>query len=109
MPVDTIQYRKNNKINTQNKETYMESQRSFLIIGLAFVSFMLWQQWQEDYGPQPVQPIEAQQTTPVSQGVPSFDDSQSQQDVPTGNSVPAAVPSNQAANTTGFSRHAQAL
>ncbi|WP_438499328.1 membrane protein insertase YidC [Alteromonas australica] len=77
----------------------MESQRSFLIIGLAFVSFMLWQQWQEDYGPQPVQPIEAQQTTPVSQGVPSFDDSQSQQDVPTGNSVPAAVPSNQAANT----------
>ena len=34
----------------------MESQRSFLLIGLAMVSFLLWQQWQIDYGPQPVQP-----------------------------------------------------
>ena len=33
----------------------MESQRSFLIIGLALVSFLLWQQWQVEYGPQPVQ------------------------------------------------------
>ena len=41
----------------------MESQRSFLLIGLAMVSFLLWQQWQVDYGPQPVQPVESQQTT----------------------------------------------
>ncbi|SVB26402.1 uncharacterized protein METZ01_LOCUS179256, partial [marine metagenome] len=34
----------------------MESQRSFLIIGLALVSFLLWQSWQKDYGPQPVVP-----------------------------------------------------
>jgi YidC/Oxa1 family membrane protein insertase len=33
----------------------MESQRSFLLIGLAMVSFLLWQQWQIDYGPKPVQ------------------------------------------------------
>jgi YidC/Oxa1 family membrane protein insertase len=34
----------------------MESQRSFLLIGLAMVSFLLWQQWQLDYGPKPVAP-----------------------------------------------------
>jgi YidC/Oxa1 family membrane protein insertase len=32
----------------------MESQRSFLLIGLALVSFLLWQQWQVDYSPAPV-------------------------------------------------------
>ena len=33
----------------------MESQRSFLLIGLAMVSFLLWQQWQLDYGPKPIE------------------------------------------------------
>ena len=33
----------------------MESQRSFLLIGLAMVSFLLWQQWQIDYGPKPIE------------------------------------------------------
>ena len=32
----------------------MESLRSFLVIALALVSFLLWQQWQVDYGPKPV-------------------------------------------------------
>ncbi|WP_163134307.1 membrane protein insertase YidC [Agarivorans sp. Alg241-V36] len=32
----------------------MESQRNLLIIGLLFVSFLIYQQWQKDYGPQPV-------------------------------------------------------
>jgi YidC/Oxa1 family membrane protein insertase len=32
----------------------MESQRSFILIGLALVSFLLWQEWQQAYGPQPV-------------------------------------------------------
>lgn len=36
----------------------MESQRSFLFIGLALVSFLLWQQWQLDYAPKPVQNAE---------------------------------------------------
>ncbi|MBO1256787.1 membrane protein insertase YidC [Alteromonas sp. 5E99-2] len=44
----------------------MESQRSFLIIGLALVSFMLWQQWQVDYGPQPIEPIAEQALLPES-------------------------------------------
>lgn len=39
----------------------MESQRSFLVIGLVMVSFLLWQQWQMDYGPQPVQTVESEQ------------------------------------------------
>ncbi|MEE2024439.1 membrane protein insertase YidC [Alkalimonas mucilaginosa] len=32
----------------------MDSQRSILIIALAFVSFLLWKQWHQDYGPEPV-------------------------------------------------------
>jgi len=69
----------------------MESQRSFLIIGLALVSFLLWQSWQKDYGPQPVVPIEQQQTQETSQGVPSFNENGSE-DVPSSDSVPAAQP-----------------
>lgn len=41
----------------------MESQRSFLIIALALVSFLMWQQWQGDYGPKPVVPASNSQTT----------------------------------------------
>lgn len=43
----------------------MDSQRSFLIIALAIVSFFLWQEWQKDYGPQPVVPTQ-QVTTSAS-------------------------------------------
>ncbi|AMJ96357.1 membrane protein insertase YidC [Alteromonas stellipolaris] len=75
----------------------MESQRSFLIIGLALVSFLLWQQWQKEYGPQPVQQVQTEQAEQVSQGVPSFDDAQSE-DVPTGDSMPAAKPMASASN-----------
>ena len=32
----------------------MDSQRSILIIALAFVSFLLWKQWHQDYGQEPV-------------------------------------------------------
>ena len=42
----------------------MESLRSFLVIALALVSFLLWQQWQVDYGPKPVV---ATQATPATQ------------------------------------------
>ncbi|WP_102794792.1 membrane protein insertase YidC [Bowmanella denitrificans] len=44
----------------------MESQRSFLLIGLALVSFLLWQQWQMDYGQPPVQQAPLSQNTDVS-------------------------------------------
>jgi YidC/Oxa1 family membrane protein insertase len=54
----------------------MESQRSFLLIGLAMVGFLLWQQWQLDYGPQPVAPITNKQSSteldmPSSEDVPT--------------------------------------
>ncbi|OYW92214.1 MAG: membrane protein insertase YidC, partial [Alishewanella sp. 32-51-5] len=42
----------------------MDSQRSFLIIALAIVSFFLWQEWQKDYGPKPVvAPVTQQQVS----------------------------------------------
>lgn len=72
----------------------MESQRSFLIIGLVLVSFLLWQQWQKDYGPQPIQPIEtpASQTptTPsadIPSSVPSATSASNSADVPISNAV----------------------
>ena len=37
----------------------MDSQRNLLIIALLFVSFMIWQAWEQDKNPQP----QAQQTT----------------------------------------------
>jgi YidC/Oxa1 family membrane protein insertase len=50
----------------------MESQRSFIVIGLALVSFLLWQQWQKDYGPQPIQPTTVEsQVADDAAGVPS--------------------------------------
>ena len=42
----------------------MESQRSFILIGLALVSFLLWQEWQTTYGPQPVVTAEQQVELP---------------------------------------------
>ena len=66
----------------------MESQRSFLIIGLALVSFLLWQQWQVEYGPQPVQPAPtASVADPLSalpdNAVPSADVVNNNSSVPT--------------------------
>jgi YidC/Oxa1 family membrane protein insertase len=39
----------------------MESQRSFMLIALALVSFLLWQEWQLAYGPKAVTPVEQSQ------------------------------------------------
>ncbi|PKG97900.1 membrane protein insertase YidC [Paraglaciecola sp. MB-3u-78] len=52
----------------------MESQRSFLLIGLAMVGFLLWQQWQLDYGPQPIAPITTSAPTSTELDMPSSDD-----------------------------------
>jgi YidC/Oxa1 family membrane protein insertase len=52
----------------------MESQRSFLLIGLAMVGFLLWQQWQLDYGPQPVAPKTNSEQTSTDLDMPSSDD-----------------------------------
>ena len=62
----------------------MESQRSFLLIGLALVSFLLWDQWQKDYGPQPVRPAATEQASVEAgnEGVPSS--------VPMSDDIPAS-------------------
>jgi len=52
----------------------MESQRSFLLIGLAMVGFLLWQQWQLDYGPQPVASAATSEQTSTDLDMPSSDD-----------------------------------
>ncbi|WP_293752370.1 membrane protein insertase YidC, partial [uncultured Paraglaciecola sp.] len=52
----------------------MESQRSFLLIGLAMVGFLLWQQWQLDYGPKPVAPLVSTEQASTQQDMPSSDD-----------------------------------
>ena len=52
----------------------MESQRSFLLIGLAMVGFLLWQQWQLDYGPQPVAPLTTSEQTSTDLDMPSSED-----------------------------------
>ena len=52
----------------------MESQRSFLLIGLAMVGFLLWQQWQLDYGPQPVAPITTSSQASAELDMPSSED-----------------------------------
>lgn len=68
----------------------MESQRSFLLIGLALVSFLLWQQWQMDYGPKPVElaPVSASDNVPVSETVTTV-----QSDVPVASRQPGDIPS----------------
>ena len=52
----------------------MESQRSFLLIGLAMVGFLLWQQWQLDYGPQPIVPLVTTEQTSTDLDMPSSED-----------------------------------
>ncbi|MGS0682502.1 membrane protein insertase YidC [Shewanella sp. 125m-7] len=44
----------------------MESQRNILLIGLLFVSFLLWQQWQADQAPLPVAAAQTQSSIPAS-------------------------------------------
>lgn len=44
----------------------MESQRSLLVIGLALVSFLLWQQWNIDTAPKPVTPVTQQSQSSTS-------------------------------------------
>ncbi|KVX01569.1 membrane protein insertase YidC [Shewanella frigidimarina] len=45
----------------------MESQRNILLIGLLFVSFLMWQQWQTDKAPKPATAQTVTQTNAASQ------------------------------------------
>ncbi|KNC11328.1 membrane protein insertase [Klebsiella sp. RIT-PI-d] len=53
----------------------MDSQRNLLVIALLFVSFMIWQAWEQDKNPQPQQQITQTTTTAAGsaadQGVPA--------------------------------------
>jgi len=44
----------------------MSSTRSFLLFALAFVAFLLWQAWEQDYGPAPERPTAATPTAAAS-------------------------------------------
>jgi len=61
----------------------MESQRSFLVIGLVLVSFLLYQQWLVDYSPTPQVPAQTEQA--VNNSVGSA--------IPTSNNVNDDLPS----------------
>jgi YidC/Oxa1 family membrane protein insertase len=52
----------------------MDNQRLFLFVALSFVALMLWQAWQEDYGPQP-QPGSKAPPSAVEQSLPDAADS----------------------------------
>ncbi|EJF3860116.1 membrane protein insertase YidC, partial [Salmonella enterica] len=54
----------------------MDSQRNLLVIALLFVSFMIWQAWEQDKNPQPQTQQTTQTTTTAAgsaadQGVPA--------------------------------------
>ncbi|MBT1451586.1 membrane protein insertase YidC [Glaciecola sp. XM2] len=78
----------------------MESQRSILIIGLLLVSFLLWIEYQEAYGPQVVEPVSNASTTQtldnqINNSIPSANlttNTASALDVPTDLSENAPVP-----------------
>ncbi|MEJ2141929.1 MAG: membrane protein insertase YidC [Gammaproteobacteria bacterium] len=58
----------------------MEQQRFFLFIALAIISFLLWDAWQKDFGPKPVQTVSTQQT---------INQVQQSADIPEGADIPA--------------------
>ena len=64
----------------------MESQRLFIFVGLALVSFLLYQEWQNMYGPQPVLSEPSVQTTTSSTN------GQLQADVPQSFTTQADIP-----------------
>ncbi|WP_144211740.1 membrane protein insertase YidC [Shewanella donghaensis] len=55
----------------------MESQRNLMLIALLFVSFLMWQAWQDDQAPQPVAAQTTSQTSnaasPIASDVPDAD------------------------------------
>ncbi|MDH5472715.1 MAG: membrane protein insertase YidC [Gammaproteobacteria bacterium] len=53
----------------------MENQRTLLYLSLFFMLFLIWQAWQQDYGPRPVaiEPVTGQTEVPGSQPVAAND------------------------------------
>ena len=62
----------------------MESYRGFLLLALGFISFLMYQQWQEDYAPTPE--VSQSATRPAAE-VPS-----GQTEVTSESDIPTATP-----------------
>jgi YidC/Oxa1 family membrane protein insertase len=67
----------------------MESQRSFLFIALAFLTYLLFVEWQKDYGPQPVEQQTTQTTEVSDSNIPSATAIES--DIPTSPDTPTVT------------------
>ncbi len=67
----------------------MSNMRPILFIGLVFVSFMLWQAWQKDYGPKPT-PVDASSVSEQAPGLIT----DAEDDLPTVNTIAQAVSAN---------------
>lgn len=85
----------------------MESSRGILLLALAFVTFLMYQQWQEDYAPKPpVQSDVAAESAAISQnesGIPSQTyqpDSSSDSDIPQATTTEQPVTDNQSETIT---------
>jgi YidC/Oxa1 family membrane protein insertase len=73
-----------NPLSIRSKNIIMDNQRNILLIALAVVGFLIWQQWQMDYGPKPPQT----QSTAVSTA-----ESGTSQNPANAQDLPQAVPS----------------
>ncbi len=68
----------------------MESQRSFLVIGLALVSFLLFQQWQVDYNTPVTQQVSTETTKTINNAsLPEASVPNSESDLPAADNVVA--------------------
>jgi len=78
------------KTNITQSNIIMDNQRNILLIALVVVGFLIWQQWQLDYGPKPL-PKVSETTTEVSES----QSSQARGDMPAvseAGSIPASQP-----------------
>ena len=66
----------------------MESQRSFLAIGLAFVTFLLYQNWVIDNSPQQTTPAAVEQSAAINNQIDGIPSSSSDLDLPSSDSQP---------------------
>ncbi len=81
IPVVWIWFQKNNQIKDKQTKGIMENNRLLLLVALAAVSFLIWDTWQMDYGPQPApRLVEAGKLDPIPMG----------SEVPTASDVPSA-------------------
>ncbi len=79
----------------------MGNLRPVLIMGLLFLGYMMWIEWQKDYGPAPVPPASTESTAQPIPDVPDFtqDTASAAEDLPTAPQEAAAPAETTAADT----------